>query len=259
MTADARQGDRAARRPADSAGRQPALQRLGAGRAASAGDGPVAARRRGDGPGRSRRPDVRAAGKPDVRGAVGEAGLVRHRAPGRIGRARRVLAGAAGRLRPGGDRAGSGQTRRHGSAELPGRAETFAVIDAAFSQRRKTLRSALAAWAGSPAAAEEALRAAGVDPSLRGEALGIADFARIAAAAGHCADGPALTAGAVADAAACRIRSADRDLSNQASSCGRDCPGAGEGQPSARRGTGAAPMAITRWSLSSTRCHCSTR
>jgi 16S rRNA (adenine1518-N6/adenine1519-N6)-dimethyltransferase len=70
--------------------------------------------------------------------------------------------------------------RIRGSA---GQAETFAVIDAAFSQRRKTLRSALAAWAGSPAAAEKALRAADVDPSLRGEALGIADFARIAAAA----------------------------------------------------------------------------
>jgi 16S rRNA (adenine1518-N6/adenine1519-N6)-dimethyltransferase len=63
------------------------------------------------------------------------------------------------------------------------RAETFAVIDAAFSQRRKTLRSALADWAGSPAAAESALRAAGVDPGLRGEALGVADFARIAVAA----------------------------------------------------------------------------
>ncbi len=58
----------------------------------------------------------------------------------------------------------------------------FAVVDAAFSQRRKTLRSALAAWAGSPAAAETLLRAAGVNPALRGEALGIADFARIAAA-----------------------------------------------------------------------------
>jgi 16S rRNA (adenine1518-N6/adenine1519-N6)-dimethyltransferase len=70
--------------------------------------------------------------------------------------------------------------RIRGSA---GQAETFAVIDAAFSQRRKTLRSALAAWAGSAAAAEKALRAADVDPSLRGEALGIAAFARIAAAA----------------------------------------------------------------------------
>ena len=64
-----------------------------------------------------------------------------------------------------------------------GRAETFAVIDAAFSQRRKTLRSALASWAGSPAAAESVLRAAGLDPALRGEALGIAEFARIAVAA----------------------------------------------------------------------------
>jgi 16S rRNA (adenine1518-N6/adenine1519-N6)-dimethyltransferase len=63
-----------------------------------------------------------------------------------------------------------------------GRAETFAVIDAAFSQRRKTMRSALASWAGSPAAAEAALRAAGVNPGLRGEALSIEEFARIAGA-----------------------------------------------------------------------------
>jgi 16S rRNA (adenine1518-N6/adenine1519-N6)-dimethyltransferase len=62
------------------------------------------------------------------------------------------------------------------------REETFAVIDAAFSQRRKTLRSALSAWAGSPASAEDALRTAGVDPALRGEALGVAEFARIAVA-----------------------------------------------------------------------------
>ena len=62
------------------------------------------------------------------------------------------------------------------------RAATFAVIDAAFAQRRKTLRAALAGWAGSPAAAESALRRAGVDPGLRGEALAVADFARIAAA-----------------------------------------------------------------------------
>jgi 16S rRNA (adenine1518-N6/adenine1519-N6)-dimethyltransferase len=62
-----------------------------------------------------------------------------------------------------------------------GRAETFAVIDAAFSQRRKTLRAALAGWAGSAVAAEAILRGAGVDPALRGEALSVADFARIAA------------------------------------------------------------------------------
>jgi 16S rRNA (adenine1518-N6/adenine1519-N6)-dimethyltransferase len=64
-----------------------------------------------------------------------------------------------------------------------GQAETFAVIDAAFSQRRKTLRAALAAWAGSAAAAESVLRSVGLDPALRGEALSVADFAKIAAAA----------------------------------------------------------------------------
>jgi 16S rRNA (adenine1518-N6/adenine1519-N6)-dimethyltransferase len=60
------------------------------------------------------------------------------------------------------------------------RDEVFAVVDAAFSQRRKTLRSALSRWAGSPAAAETAMRAAGVDPGLRGEQLAVGDFARIA-------------------------------------------------------------------------------
>lgn len=61
------------------------------------------------------------------------------------------------------------------------RAAVFAVVDAAFAQRRKVLRSALAGWAGSAAAAEEALRAAGVDPGARAERLAIGDFARIAA------------------------------------------------------------------------------
>ncbi|MHA6780254.1 16S rRNA (adenine(1518)-N(6)/adenine(1519)-N(6))-dimethyltransferase RsmA [Pseudonocardia saturnea] len=62
------------------------------------------------------------------------------------------------------------------------RAAVFALIDAAFAQRRKALRSALAGWAGSPAAAETALRAAGIDPMTRAERLGITDFARLAAA-----------------------------------------------------------------------------
>jgi 16S rRNA (adenine1518-N6/adenine1519-N6)-dimethyltransferase len=66
--------------------------------------------------------------------------------------------------------------------ETVSREEAFRVIDAAFGQRRKTLRAALATWAGSPAAAEEILRAAGVSPSERGESLGIAEFARIAQA-----------------------------------------------------------------------------
>jgi 16S rRNA (adenine1518-N6/adenine1519-N6)-dimethyltransferase len=54
------------------------------------------------------------------------------------------------------------------------------VVDAAFAQRRKTLRAALAGWAGSAAEAEVVLRAAGIDPSARGEQLGIAQFAAIA-------------------------------------------------------------------------------
>lgn len=62
------------------------------------------------------------------------------------------------------------------------RERVFAVIDAAFSQRRKALRGALAAVAGSAANAEEALRSAGVEPLTRGEQLGIEAFARIAEA-----------------------------------------------------------------------------
>ena len=62
------------------------------------------------------------------------------------------------------------------------RADTFACIDAAFAQRRKTLRAALAGWAGSPARAEEYLVAAGIDPRQRGEQLRVEQFAAIAAA-----------------------------------------------------------------------------
>ena len=60
------------------------------------------------------------------------------------------------------------------------RHQVFAVIDAAFAQRRKTMRSTLKAMAGSPQAAETALAYAGVDPMVRGESLGIEQFARIA-------------------------------------------------------------------------------
>lgn len=67
-----------------------------------------------------------------------------------------------------------------GSEEL--RLATFAVIDAAFSQRRKTLRQALAAWAGSAPVAESLMVAAGIDPQKRGEQLGISDFVAIAQA-----------------------------------------------------------------------------
>ena len=63
--------------------------------------------------------------------------------------------------------------------EVP-REEVFAVVDAAFAQRRKTLRAALARWAGGPDAAERILRGAGVDPGARGESLTVAEFTRIA-------------------------------------------------------------------------------
>lgn len=62
------------------------------------------------------------------------------------------------------------------------RLAVFEAVDAAFAQRRKTLRQALADWAGSAADAERILVAAGVDPKLRGEQLDIHDFVRIAKA-----------------------------------------------------------------------------
>ena len=63
------------------------------------------------------------------------------------------------------------------------RMAVFPLVDAAFAQRRKTLRAALSGHYGSGAAAEEALVAAGIDPKLRGEKLGIADFVRLAGVA----------------------------------------------------------------------------
>jgi 16S rRNA (adenine1518-N6/adenine1519-N6)-dimethyltransferase len=64
------------------------------------------------------------------------------------------------------------------------RETVFTVIDAAFAQRRKTLRAALASWAGSAERAGEVLRAAGIDPTTRGEQLTVRDFARIAESIG---------------------------------------------------------------------------
>jgi 16S rRNA (adenine1518-N6/adenine1519-N6)-dimethyltransferase len=71
-------------------------------------------------------------------------------------------------------------TRRDPPATTATREQVFAVVDAAFAQRRKTLRSALKGLAGSGEAAEAALVHAGVDPTARGEAIGVEDFARIA-------------------------------------------------------------------------------
>jgi len=73
-------------------------------------------------------------------------------------------------------------TRRDPPPTAASREQVFAVIDAAFSQRRKTLRAALSGWAGSAREAERLLRAAGIDPGARGESLGVGEFARLAAA-----------------------------------------------------------------------------
>jgi 16S rRNA (adenine1518-N6/adenine1519-N6)-dimethyltransferase len=72
-------------------------------------------------------------------------------------------------------------TRRDPPATTATREEVFAVIDAAFRQRRKTLRAALSGWAGSAPEAERLLRAADIDPGARGESLGVGEFARLAA------------------------------------------------------------------------------
>lgn len=71
-------------------------------------------------------------------------------------------------------------TRREPPSTSASREEVFAVVDAAFAQRRKTLRAALAGWAGSAPLAERVLRAADVDPTARGEMLDVHAFARIA-------------------------------------------------------------------------------
>jgi 16S rRNA (adenine1518-N6/adenine1519-N6)-dimethyltransferase len=73
-------------------------------------------------------------------------------------------------------------TRHDPPAAAASREEVFALVDAAFRQRRKTLRAALAGWAGTAPEAERLLRAAGLDPGARGESLGVAEFARLAAA-----------------------------------------------------------------------------
>ena len=72
-------------------------------------------------------------------------------------------------------------TRREAPGDEELRLKTFAVADAAFAQRRKTMRAALASLAGSGAEAEDALNAAGISPQARGEMLTVEDFARLAA------------------------------------------------------------------------------
>ena len=60
------------------------------------------------------------------------------------------------------------------------RREVFALADAAFLQRRKTLRAALGGHFGGASTAEDVLRAAGIDPKERGEKLSIGDYVRLA-------------------------------------------------------------------------------
>ena len=86
------------------------------------------------------------------------------------------------------------------------REQVFAVIDAAFAQRRKTLRQALAGLAGSAGAAQEALERAGVSPTARGETLDINQFAAVAqqlnaASAGACVPVASAPAPATSDPA----------------------------------------------------------
>jgi 16S rRNA (adenine1518-N6/adenine1519-N6)-dimethyltransferase len=83
-------------------------------------------------------------------------------------------------------------TRREPPATTATREQVFAVVDAAFAQRRKVLRGALRGLAGSAEAAIAALEHAGVDPLARGESLTVTDFARIAE--GLAAQGPAVEA-----------------------------------------------------------------
>ncbi|MCP3423218.1 16S rRNA (adenine(1518)-N(6)/adenine(1519)-N(6))-dimethyltransferase RsmA [Nocardioides pinisoli] len=71
-------------------------------------------------------------------------------------------------------------TRREPPETTATREQVFAVVDAAFAQRRKQVRAALRGLAGSADAASAALEAAGVDPTARGEVLDVTDFARIA-------------------------------------------------------------------------------
>lgn len=102
------------------------------------------------------------------------------------------------------------------------REQVFAVIDAAFAQRRKTLRQALAGLAGSAGAAQEALERAGVSPTARGETLDIDQFAAVAqqlnaASAGACVPAAGAPASATSDPAvsvsAPAVNASDRAVS----------------------------------------------
>ena len=102
------------------------------------------------------------------------------------------------------------------------REQVFAVVDAAFAQRRKTLRQALAGLAGSAGAAQEALERAGVSPTARGETLDIDQFAAVAqqlnaASAGACVPAASAPAPATSDPA---VNASDPAVNTPAMSVG---------------------------------------
>ncbi len=70
-------------------------------------------------------------------------------------------------------------TRREPPSTSVTREQVFAVVDAAFAQRRKVLRQALRVVAGSVERAEAAVAAAGLPPMARGEELLLDDFVRL--------------------------------------------------------------------------------
>ena len=80
---------------------------------------------------------------------------------------------------PGVDSKLVGFKRRATPGDEAMRRGVFQLIDAAFAQRRKMLRAALAGIFGSSAKAEAVLIAAGIDPTLRGETLLIDSFCAI--------------------------------------------------------------------------------
>ena len=112
---------------------------------------------------------------PRVRRTEREGGLVRRLADRRPGQSAGVLAGAERRF---GARGVCHHEQPIGTEDE--RRETFALVEAAFAQRRKMLRQALSGIFGSGPAASAALEAAGVDPTQRGEQLDVHDFLRVA-------------------------------------------------------------------------------
>jgi 16S rRNA (adenine1518-N6/adenine1519-N6)-dimethyltransferase len=75
-------------------------------------------------------------------------------------------------------------TRREPPIAPEWRSAVFAVVDAAFGQRRKMLRGALAGAFGTPAEIEAALVSIGVAVTARGEELSVAQFAQLTQALG---------------------------------------------------------------------------